>query len=68
VINRLEGRFHRVQEWDAGGVQIFDMESEPVALRTSGFDSVHLWGDGVHLSYDKMVPPGPTSPGITPAG
>jgi AraC-like DNA-binding protein len=39
----LEGRFHRVTEWDAGGIQIFDMESEPVALRTSGFDSVHVY-------------------------
>ncbi len=39
----LEGRFHRVTEWGAGGVQIFDMESEPVALRTSGFDSVHVY-------------------------
>jgi hypothetical protein len=39
----LDGRFHRVTEWDAGGIQIFDMESEPVALRTSGFDSVHLY-------------------------
>ncbi|MGC2160429.1 MAG: hypothetical protein WA634_00845 [Silvibacterium sp.] len=39
----LDGRFHRVNEWDAGGIQIFDMESEPVALRTSGFDSVHVY-------------------------
>jgi AraC family transcriptional regulator len=39
----LDGRFHRVTEWDAGGIQIFDMESEPVALRTSGFDSVHIY-------------------------
>jgi AraC family transcriptional regulator len=39
----LEGRFHRVTEWGAGGIQIFDMESEPVALRTSGFDSVHVY-------------------------
>ena len=39
----LEGRFHRVTEWDVGGIQIFDMESEPVALRTSGFDSVHVY-------------------------
>jgi AraC family transcriptional regulator len=39
----LEGRFHRVTEWDVGGIQIFDMESEPVALRTSGFDSVHIY-------------------------
>src|SRR5271156_977213 len=39
----LEGRFYPVKEWDAGGIQIFDMESEPVALRTSGFDSVHLY-------------------------
>src|ERR1700722_16981712 len=39
----LDGRFHRVTEWDAGGIQIFDMESEPVALRNSGFDSVHVY-------------------------
>ncbi|MGH9512463.1 MAG: helix-turn-helix domain-containing protein [Terriglobales bacterium] len=39
----LDGRFHRVAEWDVGGIQIFDMESEPVALRTSGFDSVHTY-------------------------
>src|ERR1700723_4781664 len=39
----LDGRFHRVTEWDAGGIQIFDMESGPVALRTSGFDSVHVY-------------------------
>ena len=39
----LDGRFQRVSEWDAGGIQIFDMESEPVALRTSGFDSVHVY-------------------------
>src|SRR5271170_512130 len=39
----LDGRFHRVTEWHAGGIQIFDMESEPVALRTSGFDSVHAY-------------------------
>src|SRR6202046_4732258 len=39
----LDGRFHRVTEWDAGGIQIFDMESDPVALRTSGFDSVHVY-------------------------
>jgi AraC-like DNA-binding protein len=39
----LDGRFHRITEWGAGGIQIFDMESEPVALRTSGFDSVHVY-------------------------
>jgi AraC family transcriptional regulator len=39
----LDGRFHRVSEWDAGGIQIFDMESEPVALRPSGFDSIHVY-------------------------
>jgi len=39
----LDGRFHHVTEWDAGGIQKFDMESEPVALRTSGFDSVHVY-------------------------
>jgi len=39
----IDGRFHRVTEWVVGGIQIFDMESEPVALRTSGFDSVHVY-------------------------
>src|SRR6267143_1510023 len=39
----LDGRFHPVTEWDAGGIQIFDMESDPVALRSSGFDSVHVY-------------------------
>ena len=39
----LDGRFNRVMDWEAGGIQIFDMESEPVALRTSGFDSVHIY-------------------------
>ena len=39
----LAGRFHPVTEWGTGGIQIFDMESEPVALRTSGFDSVHVY-------------------------
>jgi AraC family transcriptional regulator len=39
----LDGRFHRVAEWDLGGIQIFDMESEPVAPRPSDFDSVHTY-------------------------
>jgi AraC family transcriptional regulator len=39
----IAGRFHPVTEWGTGGIQIFDMESEPVALRTSGFDSVHVY-------------------------
>src|SRR5258708_13927084 len=37
----LDGRFHRVTEWDAGGIQIFDIESEPGRRRTSGFDCFH---------------------------
>ena len=50
----LDGRFHRVTEWDAGGIQIFDMESEPVALRTSGFD----WFTSIYpgqLSIDSVT-------------
>src|SRR5260370_22169691 len=39
----LDGRFHRVTEWDAGGVQIFNMGSGPVALRTSGVSLVHSY-------------------------
>src|SRR5271163_3752323 len=37
----LDGRFHRVTEWGPRGIQLFAMASEPVPLRTSGFDSVH---------------------------
>lgn len=39
----MGGRFEPIRQWDLGGVQIYDMEADPVALRPSGFDSVHIY-------------------------
>ena len=37
----IDGRFVKVQSWVAGGVGIFDLESDPRALRNTAFDCVH---------------------------
>lgn len=37
----VDGRFVRVKSWQAGGIGIFDLESDPRALRDSAFDCVH---------------------------
>ena len=37
----VDGRFLKVQSWVAGGVGIFDLESDPRALRDTAFDCVH---------------------------
>lgn len=39
----MGGKYEPIREWDLGGVQIYDMEADPVALRPSGFDSVHIY-------------------------
>ena len=52
----LDGRFHRVTEWAAGGIQIFDMESEPVALRTQAsirFTSTYLGSFSIRFSDEN---------------
>jgi AraC family transcriptional regulator len=41
----INGKFHPVKSWAAGGVGIYDLESDPIAVRASAFDSVHY-----HLS------------------
>jgi AraC family transcriptional regulator len=41
----INGSYHQVKSWAAGGVGIYDLESDPVAVRTGAFDSVHY-----HLS------------------
>jgi len=38
----VDGRFHAVSHWDLGGIEIFDLQSDPICLRRSGFDSVHI--------------------------
>jgi AraC family transcriptional regulator len=36
------GRFRAVHSWDLGGVEVLDLSSDPVVLRESGFESVHI--------------------------
>lgn len=38
----VDGKFHPINFWDMGGIEIFDMESDPIGLRQSGFESVHI--------------------------
>jgi len=38
----VDGRFLPVDHWQEGGIGIYDLESNPRALRPSGFDSVHF--------------------------
>jgi AraC family transcriptional regulator len=37
----VAGKFLKVDSWRAGGIGIYDLESDPRALRNSPFDSVH---------------------------
>jgi AraC family transcriptional regulator len=37
----VDGKFIKVQSWKKGGIGIYDLESDPRALRTTGFDSIH---------------------------
>jgi AraC family transcriptional regulator len=46
-----DGRFRPVNYYDLGGVDIVDLERDPVALRQSGFDSVHIHIPKTTLSH-----------------
>lgn len=35
-------RFRAAHSWDLGGVEVLDLSSDPVVLRESGFESVHI--------------------------
>jgi AraC family transcriptional regulator len=37
----VAGRFEKVESWYAGGIGIYDLESDPIAFRPTEFDSVH---------------------------
>ncbi|WP_263359110.1 helix-turn-helix domain-containing protein [Acidicapsa ligni] len=37
----VDGKFRRVDFWPAGGIGIYDLEADPIALRNSPFDSIH---------------------------
>jgi AraC family transcriptional regulator len=38
----IDGRFVKVESWAAGGIGIFDLESDPRAVRDTAFDCVHF--------------------------
>jgi AraC family transcriptional regulator len=38
----VDGKYYKVDHWLAGGIAIYDLESDPRALRNSAFDSVHF--------------------------
>jgi AraC family transcriptional regulator len=37
----VSGTFQKVNSWQAGGIGIYDLESDPIAFRPTGFDAVH---------------------------
>jgi AraC family transcriptional regulator len=37
----VAGKFHRVKSWVAGGIAIYDLETDPIAFRPTAFDVVH---------------------------
>jgi AraC-like DNA-binding protein len=39
----IDGRFYPADSWEEGGVGIYDLESDPIALRGSAFDAVHFY-------------------------
>jgi hypothetical protein len=38
----VDGRFFPISSWERGAIGIYDLESNPIALRDSAFDSVHF--------------------------
>jgi AraC family transcriptional regulator len=38
----VDGKFYPISSWERGAVGIFDLESNPIALRNSSFDCVHF--------------------------
>ncbi len=36
------GRFRAVRFWDLGGMEIFNLQADPIALRRTGFETVHI--------------------------
>jgi AraC family transcriptional regulator len=37
----VAGKFLKVDSWCTGGIGIYDLESDPIAFRPTGFDAVH---------------------------
>jgi AraC-like DNA-binding protein len=38
----VDGKFLPIPYWERGGVGVYDLEANPVAVRPTGFDSVHF--------------------------
>ena len=38
-----DGKFSPVESWPEGGIGIFDLESNPIALRPTAFDTIHFY-------------------------
>ena len=38
----VDGKFLPISYWERGGVGIYDLEANPIAVRPTGFDSVHF--------------------------
>jgi AraC family transcriptional regulator len=38
----VDGKFLPVRNWERGGVGVYDLEANPIAVRPTGFDSVHF--------------------------
>jgi AraC family transcriptional regulator len=41
--NWTEGRFRPISFWDLGGIDIFDLRADPIVLRGSAFDTLHVY-------------------------
>lgn len=38
----VDGKFLPIRYWERGGVGVYDLEANPIAVRPTGFDSVHF--------------------------
>ena len=38
----VDGKFIPIRYWERGGVGVYDLEANPIALRPNGFDCVHF--------------------------
>jgi AraC-like DNA-binding protein len=38
----VDGKFLPTRSWERGGVGVYDLEANPIAVRPTGFDSVHF--------------------------
>ena len=39
----IDGRFRAINFWDLGGIDIVDLQANPIALRESAFETIHIY-------------------------